>query len=148
MTPSKKEIEDATGEIIPDDAPIKEVSSLPTPEEQLSEGVVFKSFSIINKKWKLFLATKLGEIVAVYLLLITLGVPLPKPFEVVYYSADKFADISYDVYAYLSGPKEKAEGYLVSLPPEYSVPVDTKQTSLYDLPVGSGMFPVSGSYLG
>ena len=146
MNPSKEEIEKYVGESIPDDAPIVEVSSLPDPEK--SEGLLFRLAGAINDKWKVFLATKLGRIVSVYLLLITLGVDFEKPIPLAIYSFKRFQAISADVYAYLERPTEKPVGYLVSLPKEYQMTTDTQQTSLFDFPIGTEIAPVSGRFLG
>lgn len=146
MNPSKEEIEKSVGESIPDDAPIVEVSSLPDPEK--SEGLLFRLVGMIEKKWKVFLASKYGKIVYVYLLLISLGVDIPKPIPLAICSYERFQTISADVYAYLERPTEKPVGYLASLPKEYQMTTDTQQTSLYNLPIGTGIAPVSGRFLG
>lgn len=141
MNLSKEEIEKSVGESIPDGTPIVEVSSLP-------EGLFLRLVGMINHKWKVFLDTKFGRIVAVYLLLITLGVDIPKPIPLAIYSFEKFQSISADVYAYLDSPTEKPVGYLAVLPKEYQMTTDTLKTSLYDLPNGTGVAPVSGRFLG
>lgn len=146
MNPSKEEIEKSVGESIPDGTPIVEVSSLPDPEK--SQGLFFRLAGMINNKWKVFLATKFGSIVSVYLLLITLGADIPKPIPLVIYSYEKFQIISSDVYSYLEHPTEKPAGYLVSLPREYQMTTDTQQTSLYNLPIGTGIASVSARFLG
>jgi hypothetical protein len=145
MNPSKEEIEKSVGESIPDGTPVVEVSSLPDPEK--SEGLFFRLAGTINNKWKVFLATKLGSIVSVYLLLITLGADIPKPIPLSICSFERFQAISADVYAYLAHPTEKPVGYLASLPKEYQMTTDTQQTSLYNFPIGTGIAPVSGRFL-
>lgn len=150
-TPSRSETESQLSKSLPANTEIIVINSLPSPAEQQAGGFVLvcRSFIIhMGQKWQVFLQNTItGNLIAIYLLASGSGAPIPSPYQISIMSASTFASISTSVFQNMANGTEFTDSYLVALPPTES-PIPTGNQIQWDnLPIGTGIYPVSSGFL-
>ena len=150
--PPLSEIELQTGTVIPPDAEIQIIDTPPFPNDSKRNGFKFSRQAIVDymgQKWIVFLKeTLVGNIVVVYLFLSsTIGAPIPSPYRLAVVSAETFINISKYVFDDMANDSTFADSYLAALPaPDILMPTGN-QTQWDNLPIGTGIYPVSSGFL-
>jgi hypothetical protein len=143
MKPTREEIEKLLGGELPPDVPIEEVEQWPPPNIEpfgLSDLVC-----IIKGKYEVFKKVMNGRIVAIYLVLLTLGFPVPTVYQGIQIAKDQFQKVAPIVYRHLNDPPEVPDNWLVVHETESPMPPSGVRIPMDILSIGSGIYPLSAT---
>jgi hypothetical protein len=143
MKPTREEIEKLLGGELPPDVPIEEVEQWPPPE--MEPFGINELVCIIKGKYAVFKKIMGGRIVAIYLALMTLGVPVPTVYDGFRVTEDQFQKIAPIVFRHLTDPPKTPENWLLVYRTESPPPPSALQIPMDILATSSGVYPISAT---